>query len=124
MSGGEVGSCVFGSHHEPRFICGLGSGLNKTTKRFPMEAGGPTLPWIRHVLSFTCHKVQIFLCTDAEIVYLNSVKEQYTVYSLLGELVGTSCAGWARLQNLPPSVILKSGTADEPHEHLPRSRRP
>ena len=57
----EVGFCLFGSHYEPRFVCGLGSGDNKTTMGSPMEAGGLTLPWIRHVLSFTCHKVQIFL---------------------------------------------------------------
>ncbi len=35
----EVGFCLFGSHSEPRFICGLGSGDNKTTMGSPMEAG-------------------------------------------------------------------------------------
>ena len=27
MSAGEVGSCVFGSHYKPRFICGLGTDI-------------------------------------------------------------------------------------------------
>jgi hypothetical protein len=55
------------------------------------------------------------------------VKQQYTVYSLSGELVGTYCERWARFPEPPAftitstEVIVKSGTADEPHERLPRS---
>ena len=60
--------------------------------------------------------------TDPKIYYLITVKQQYTVYSLSGELTGHNRVQDEHASRFSASGFLlsrkfpKSGTADEPHD--------